>query len=282
MSSILKIFCYEFKAQLKSKRIWLGYMVGIVLIIHHSFAYIQYADEIGEPVNVLEPFLIAANNPNSIVFLAVGWLLAISGVPFVDNISYYIIYRTGRKKWNFAIVLYMCFQAVIYYIVLLVSTMIAGVQNGYWGNVWSYPITKVTVNAGGKYNINFPYTEMLETKSVYMAVIYTLVLAIGYAILLGLLIYVVSLLCRRNMGPLVGVLFHFLGYEIMKEGLGYNIDFSLLARSMPALQIGNTALTDIGGTVILYLLGIIILIGLSKKIIRFIDFKESSVMEEEW
>lgn len=281
MSSIFRIFCYKFKAQFKSKRMWLGYMVGIVLIINHSVAYTQYAIEIGEPINVLEPFLIATNNPNSVVFLILGWLLAMSGTPFIDNISCYIIYRTSRKKWNFAIVLYICFQAIIYYIVLLVSTIVVGIRNGYWGNVWSYPIAKVTINAGGKYNINFPYTELLEVKSVYASVTYTLVLAIGYAILMGLLIYVVSLFGKRNVGSLAGVLFHFLGYEIMKEGLGYNIDYSMLARSIPALQIGDNALTSISDTCILYFFGVVILIELSQEIIRFVDLRVSSAMEEE-
>lgn len=281
MSSVLKLCYYEFQVQMKSKRTWLGYMVGIVLIINHSFSYIQYAQDIGESINVLEPFLVAANNPNTIVFLILGWLLVISGVPFIDHISYYAIYRTKRKTWNCAMILYICLQAVLYYLILLVVTILTSMKNGYFANIWSYTIRKVISNVGNEYNINFPYEAFVSGESVYVSVIHTLALAVGYAVLMGLLTYIVSLISKRNIGPVIGVLFHFLGYEIMKEGLGITINFSLLARSIPALQIGEDALTGILDTYIVYAIILMLLFEISQKLIQHIDFRFFCVVEEE-
>ena len=281
MSSVLKLCYYEFQVQMKSNGTWLGYMVGFVLIINHYFSYIQYAQDIGESINVLEPFLVAANNPNTIVFLILGWLLVISGVPFIDHISYYAIYRTKRKTWNCAMILYICLQAVLYYLILLVVTILTSMKNGYFANIWSYTIRKVISNVGNEYNINFPYEAFVSGESVYVSVIHTLALAVGYAVLMGLLTYIVSLISKRNIGPVIGVLFHFLGYEIMKEGLGITIHFSLLARSIPALQIGEDALTGILDTYIVYAIILMLLFEISQKLIQHIDFRFFCVVEEE-
>lgn len=114
MKDILKICVYQFRIQMCSKRVWLGYLLGIVIIMKQSFGYFVYADSLKEPVNVLEAFVVAGNNYNTAMFLILGWLLVISEAPFVNSISFYLIYRTNKKNWNTAMILYIFCQAVIY------------------------------------------------------------------------------------------------------------------------------------------------------------------------
>lgn len=105
IKEILSLCIYEFRIQITSKRVWLGYLVGIVIILKQSVEYLAYADNIEEAVNVLDAFIISGNNYNTVMFLVLGWLLIISEAPFVDNNSAYIIYRTqkktGIKQWSY-------------------------------------------------------------------------------------------------------------------------------------------------------------------------------------
>ncbi|MGN0154611.1 MAG: hypothetical protein ACI4A3_09170 [Lachnospiraceae bacterium] len=276
MSNVIRICGYELRIQMKSKRVWLGYLTGIVLIINQSMEYIRYAGELGEAVNVLEPFLVAVNNPNTIIFLVLGWMLVISSTPFIDTMSFYVIHRTSRKNWNRAILVYIIIQAVLYYFILWLATVIISFQNGYLANVWSYPLIKTASGIHSSYDINFPYIELVNAENIFSVFIHSFLLAVLYAVMLGILTYVVSLAFRHNIGPVFGVAFHFLGYEIMKEGLGFAIDYSLLARSVAVLQIGKGALVNVFDTYLIFLIGIVILAELSQKIIAYIDFPKAS------
>lgn len=56
LRSIIKLCLYEFKIEIHSKRVLLGYLVGIVMILKQSAGYLLYSNEIGLSVNVLEPY----------------------------------------------------------------------------------------------------------------------------------------------------------------------------------------------------------------------------------
>lgn len=280
MSSVITLCLYEFRIQMKTKRVWLGYLVGMVLIINHSIGYVRYAASLGEPINVLEPFLVAANNPNTILFMILGWLLVISGVPFIDDISYYAVYRTNRKRWNNAVLLYICMQSVLYYIILIAATICIGLKNGYLANVWSYSIVKLASGImANEYDASFPYQSFIKAESLYMAFFQTFLLSVLYAIWIGVLTYLFSLALRHRTGAVFGIVVHFLGYEIMKEGFGFKITYSLLARSIPALQVGKGALTGLRNSCLLFLIFTCILMILSHKIICCIDFQRFSNQE---
>lgn len=132
MKDILKICVYQFRIQMCSKRVWLGYLLGIVIIMKQSFGYFVYADSLKEPVNVLEAFVVAGNNYNTAMFLILGWLLVISEAPFVNSISFYLIYRTNKKNWNTAMILYIFCQAVIYYSLIVGSTILFSLKNSFF------------------------------------------------------------------------------------------------------------------------------------------------------
>lgn len=48
IKSIIKICAYEFRIQMTSKRVWLGYLIGIAIILHRSLDYFMYADSLGK------------------------------------------------------------------------------------------------------------------------------------------------------------------------------------------------------------------------------------------
>ena len=280
MKDILKICVYQFKIQMGSKRVWIGYLLGIVIIMKQSFGYFVYADSLKQPVNVLEAFVIAGNNYNTAMFLVLGWLLVISEAPFANSNSLNLIYRTNKKNWNTAMTLYIFCQAIIYYSLLAGCTMLFSAKNGFFSNIWSSPLIELTenVNKITEFNVYFPYRSFIKKISVFQAFLYTWILCFLYGLILGLFLYTFNLFSNQIVAVF---LFHFLGYEIMKEGFMIIIKYSLLARSIPVLQIGEDLGVTFHGTLFVYAVIIFMLSALSKKIVKITDFKEASRGEDE-
>ena len=271
LKSIIKLCLYEFKIEIHSKRVLLGYLVGIVMILKQSAGYLLYSNEIGLSVNVLEPFIIAGNNYNTVMFLVLGWLLVISEAPFVNSNSTFLMYRTQRTTWNYAMILYIMVQGIFYYAITAVSSIVISVFNGYFANIWSPAIIKLS-SGGNKVNaleVYFPYPQFMRQESVFSAFIITWSLCLLYGIV-----------TNQIVGAVAAFLFHFLGYELMKEGYMVIIKYSLLARSVPVLLIGSELDATPPQSYVLFALLIVILIFISGRIVKYVDFKEISRGEE--
>lgn len=283
IEDILKICVYELRIQIVSKRVWLGYLLGLVIIMKQSFGYFVYADSSKEAINVLEAFIIAGNNYNTAMFLILGWLLVISEAPFVNNNSLYLIYRTNKRNWNMAMLLYMFFQAVIYYGLIAGCTVLFSGSRGFFANIWSNPLISLTKNVDKitEFNVYFPYTSFIKEVSVFRAFMYTWLLCFLYGLILGLFLYTFNLFSNQIAGAIAAFLFHFWGYEIMKEGFMVIIKYSLLARSIPILQIGEDLGVTFHETLLVYAVIIFMLNIVSNKIVIFTDFRETSKGEGE-
>ena len=282
MREILKICRHEFRIQMNSKRVWLGYMVGIVLILSQAAYYVRYGQAMGEPINVLEAFIVSGNCDRTIMLLPVGWLLVMSEAPFVNRISFYALYRTKKKTWNQAMLLYIVLQAILYYAVLAMITILFSMTDGYLANIWSYPFVGMVEGTSdvSLYNVSFPSMDFVGIQSVFSGFMHTFILQVLYAILVGILLYVASQLSNQILGPVAAFVFHFLGYEIMKEGYGVSIDFSLLARSIVAYQVGKEALVSLVQSYLIFIILIVVLAQLSHQLVRYIDFKTIAMEED--
>ena len=171
--------------------------------------------------------------------------------------------------------LYIALQAILYYVVLAMITIVFSIADGYLANIWSYPFTGMVEGTSDAthYNVSFPSMDFIKVESVFTGFMHTFVLQVFYAIVLGILLYVASQLSNQILGPVATFIFHFLEYEIMKEGYGLVIDFSLLARSIVAYQVGKEALESLFQSYLIFIILIITLVEISNKLIRYIDFK---------
>lgn len=277
LSNIMKICTYEFRIQMFSKRVWLGYLLGIVIILHGSFSFSHYVQSYGETANILETFIVVGNSSSTSMFVVLGWLLIISEAPFVNNNVHFLISRTNRQNWNVAVLLYIFLQCAIYYSMIAVSTIIFSICEGFGTNGWSAPLINLTENPyQSDITVSFPYATFIKEVSVFKAFGYTWVLGFLYGLSLGLILYVFSLFLNQVAGAAVTFFFHFLGYETMAEGLGIVIKYSLFARSMPVLQIGVDLGASIVDTFMIYFLFLWILFYATNRIIKYIDLKEIS------
>ena len=267
-----------FLEEQRNKRVIMGFLLGMALFGYWLNLFLQYALDIGEPVNILEAFIVVEHHHKSILFLIVGWLLIISDAPFIKRNTYLSLCRSSRKKWNVAMLQYIIIQAFLYVASIAIVSVAASFFCGFWGNIWSSPVYNLAMDnrnhLGVKYNISFPWVNVMQAMTVPQAFMITFVFLFLYLILIGFLLYVCNLLLKEIYGILIVFGIQISGYLLQQEGVTY---LSLMAKAIPGYAIdGNGGQWEV---VLLFWAIILILVLISLWLIGWVDFKDA--MEEE-
>lgn len=262
-----------------NKRVIMGFILGIALFGYWLNLFLQYALDIGEPVNVLEAFVVVEHHHKSILFLVVGWLLMISDAPFIKKNTYLLLCRSSRKQWDAAMLQYIMIQAFLYVAGIVAVSVAVSTLLGFWGNMWSSPVYHLAMDTnnylGVKYNISFPWVNIMQTMTVPQAFMITFVFLFLYLVLIGFLLYVCNLLLKEIYGILIVFGIQIAGYLLQQEGITYLL--SLMAKAIPGYAIdGNGGQWKV---VVLFCAIILILALISSWLIGRVDFKDA--MEEE-
>ena len=142
MGKYKQIFCITkntFLEERSSKRVIMGFVLGIALFGYWLNNFMQYVWDTGEPINILEAFIVVEHYYKNILFLVLGWLLIISDAPFIKGNTYLTLCRSSRKRWNIAMLQYIMAQAFLYVTCIAAVSVIVSCSNGYVGNMWSSP-----------------------------------------------------------------------------------------------------------------------------------------------
>lgn len=261
-----------------NKRVIMGFLLGMALFGYWLNYFLQYALDIGEPVNILEAFIVVEHHHKSILFLIVGWLLIISDAPFIKRNTYLSLYRSSRKKWDAAMLQYIMIQALLYVVSIAVVSIAASSLCGFLGDMWSSPVYNLAMDTrnhlGVKYNISFPWVNIMQTMTVPQAFMVTFTFLFLYLVLIGYLLYVCNLLLKEIYGILIVFGIQVSGYLLQQEGFTH---LSFMAKSIPGYFIDGN-----GGqwkAIILFCAIILILAVISLWLIGRVDFKDAT--EEE-
>ncbi len=261
-----------------NKRVIMGFLLGIALSGYWLNLFLRYALDMGEPVNVLEAFIVVEHHHKSILFLVAGWLLIISDAPFIKKNTCLSLYRSSRKKWDAAMLQYIMVQAFVYVASIAVVSAAVSSVCGFFGNMWSSPVWRLAMDTdnhlGVKYHISFPWVNIIQAMTVPQAFMITFVFLFLYLILIGFLLYVCNLLLKEIYGILIVSGIQISGYLLQQDGLTH---LSLMAKAIPGYAIdGNGGQWKV---IILFCAVILILALLSLWLTGMADFKDEA--EEE-
>ncbi len=271
MGSFAVITKGMFQQEQRSGRVVMGYLLGFAVMGYWIACFLRYAADTGEPVNMLEAFCVVEQHYVNMLFLVLGWLLVVADAPFIKGNLYLLLYRCGRKRWNMGMLFYIFVQAFFYTGAMAAFSVIVSSPFGFAGDIWSSPVYALALdvgnNIGVKYNITFPWLEMMKAMSVPQAFAVTFLFFYLYLALMGVLLYTFALLFSGNtgMGAVMGV--HLAGYLRMMDG---HIKTSLLARAIPGNFIDGTL--SYLQSAALFLSMIIVLMVLSSFFINHVEF----------
>ena len=111
MGNCVRITKGMFEQERQSGRIFMGFLLGFAFMGYWMRGFLRYAAETGEPVNILETFIVVEQHYVNLLFLILGWLLVVSDAPFMKGNLYLLLYRCGRRSWNMGMLLYVLIQA---------------------------------------------------------------------------------------------------------------------------------------------------------------------------
>lgn len=230
----LRLFIEQMRFELHTTRVWLGVTMGLALFLVPLEKFLSFTKFRNEPVNILDGFLYVALNPQQSMLIILGFLFLLSDAPFIHERTSQITIRTSKRIWNSSCLLYIFSQAVLYYLFLLIFSMLLLCRYGYWGEIWSLPITQIAKQDTlmiSQFNTSFPYWEFMKDHSVFQACLLTFTGNVLYACMLGEVLYVLNLNTRFSIGTWAAVFLHFSGYITRKE---FNPRWSLQDYASPA------------------------------------------------
>lgn len=230
----VRLFLEQMRFERYTVRMWLGILLGLAMFMVQIRQFVEFVYVRGEPVNLLELFMYGVINPQNNMLVILGYLFLLSDAPFVNERTLQLVLRTSKKTWNSSCLLYIVAQAFLYYFVLLLFSMLFIQKYGYWGEIWSIPLTQAArqdILMIFQFNVSFPYWSFMQGHSVIQACGLTLTGSVLYASLLGIILYVGNLGGRYSVGTWLAVFVHFSGYITRKE---WNPQWSLQSYASPA------------------------------------------------
>ena len=215
------------------KRAVMGFLLGIALLGWRLQLFLKYAADMGEPVNILEAFVVVVHLYKNMLFLPLGWLLLVADAPFVKGNAYLVLHRCGRKVWNLGMLLYIAVQAFLYAACLALVSVLASSPLGFAGNMWSSPDYDLAMgraeSAAMEAGIDFSWPNIMEAMHVPEAFFLTLLFLWLYLMTLGMLLYVCTLLLK-GIFAILAVFGVQIGGFLLQEGM--SPQFSLLSKSV--------------------------------------------------
>lgn len=254
------------------KRAVMGFLLGIALLGWRLQLFLKYAADMGEPVNILEAFVVVAHLYKNMLFLPLGWLLLVADAPFVKGNAYLVLHRCGRKVWNLGMLLYIAVQAFLYAACLALVSVLASSPLGFAGNMWSSPVYDLAMGQAEseamEAGIDFSWPNIMEAMHVPEAFFLTLLFLWLYLMTLGMLLYVCTLLLK-GIFAILAVFGAQIGGFLLQEGM--SPQFSLLSKSVLGYSVDGN-----GGewkTALLFVGILLILTGISLCFIGRVDFQ---------
>ncbi len=94
----IRIAKHAFWAECWDKRVIMGFILGMALFGYWMHFFLQFVWESGEPVNILESFIVVEHHNKTMLFLSLGWLLVVADAPFLKGNTYLALYRGSRER----------------------------------------------------------------------------------------------------------------------------------------------------------------------------------------
>uniref|UniRef100_UPI00402905F9 hypothetical protein n=1 Tax=Ruminococcus bicirculans (ex Wegman et al. 2014) TaxID=1160721 RepID=UPI00402905F9 len=184
-------------------------IVAVLLIFINNFAVsplTNNAELMGEPLNILEPFIAVANSEILILIIPIVFLTLIADYPKVDTNTVFYIVRIGRANWFVGQVLKLVFMIVSYLAVIFLGTVLPMLSKGFWYNGWSNVATgfvKMFPDRRGDFGVALLPENLYNQLSVFEAAVKSYLLVAAYLMIIGLILLVFSLFKRKTLGFII-------------------------------------------------------------------------------
>ena len=181
-------------------------ILGVLLIFIYSFAIEPLksnAKLMGEPLNILEPFIAIANSGAILLIIPLVFLTLIADFPKIDTNTVFYIMRVGRLNWLFGQLLKLIFMALSYLAVIFLGAVLPMLSDGFWYNGWSNVATKFASRFpehSGNFGVQLLPENLYNQLTVFSAAVQSYLLVFAYLMIIGLILLSFSLVKHKTVG----------------------------------------------------------------------------------
>ena len=181
-------------------------ILGVLLIFIYSFAIeplLKNAEEMGEPLNILEPFIAIANSGAILLIIPLVFLTLIADFPKIDTNTVFYIIRVGRVNWLLGQIIKLVMMSLSYLGFIFLGAVVPMIGRGFWYNGWSNVATQFAVrfpDKSGNFGVQLLPENLYNQLPVFSAAIQSYLLVFAYLMIIGLLLLAFSLIKKKTMG----------------------------------------------------------------------------------
>ncbi len=236
-------------------------IIGAMGYIFDLVRYVKFSVYLGEPLNVLEPFVASSSNYVTVTISVFALLFLLSDLPYNAADDNFTLLRMSRRRWLCSKIIYMLSACALYYLVIAALTFIAVAPFAFVSNVWSVPVEKMCFEdpflSADLFGVSYYAPEVVTRLLPMQALLHSYALVTLYSAVLCMLLLSLKLLIYHQYISLSAVyIIHALGYLPMLVIMGPR-PFSLFAEALLThhnftAEKGRTSQT-IGGSYITFI-----------------------------
>ena len=164
------------------------------------------AELMGEPMNVLEPFIAVLNSGMLLLIIPLGFITLISDYPQINSSTIFYIFRIGKKSWLCGQILRLIMMTAAYILAIFISSVAGVITSGFAGEKWSFVATKFTSEfpeQSGNFGAQLLPENLYNQMSLPVAVAESTLFVFAYLFSLGMVLLAFSIAKRKTMGIIV-------------------------------------------------------------------------------
>lgn len=196
---INKMYLSELCSIPTKKNVLAGYLLGTAVMLKTAFAYSQLAGN--HTVCLAEACVLHYADKGNALLMILGCVITMFDAPYINERSFFLLHRVGRKIWYKAMWAYIITGCSIYFVSLNLIGMLPFFQKGYLENAWSQTM-QISVNSGIAFMSDVglvPPTDNIMELMPFTALLHTLFGIILYSSCLVAILFVFNMKMNKSM-----------------------------------------------------------------------------------
>jgi len=164
----------------------------------------KYTLDFGEPINVIEPFIVFLTNGYCIPIILMTFMVLMIDFPDISGNSTFLLIRTGRTKWYRCQVMFVIVSAVSLIALFLIFAFFLMADKAYFANVWSNVQRLMNNSQYSQLRDQYPLSvldlSVINNFGAAKATLYAIILMLLHLVFTAQLQMVLSLRFNKMIG----------------------------------------------------------------------------------
>ncbi len=164
----------------------------------------KYTLDFGEPINVIEPFIVFLTNGYCIPIILMTFTVLMIDFPDISGNSTFLLIRTVRTKWYRCQVMFVIVSAVSLIALFLIFAVFLMADRAYFANVWSNVQRLMNNSQYSQLRDQYPLSvldlSVINNFSAAKATLYAIILMLLHLVFTAQLQMVLSLRFNKMIG----------------------------------------------------------------------------------